>query len=149
MKNLNLLNLSKESTDLLLSRMDLHRRYSNISFRLVSANDNEVVIVVHQGESFHQNKFNHKRLREIAHETFSDIITQHLHVSIKTDIESPPDIVSVDWIVTQKNKHKKRIQDIVNDTGIHKSTISSYINGHKPLSHVVKCLFYYYFKSLE
>lgn len=149
MKNIDLLNLSSPQLELLMKRIELQQRFANITFRIVSVSDKEVVLIVHQGETFHDNKFDHKRLREISHETFDDMLStdQRLHVSIKVDIESPPDIVSPSWVSEQMKLHRIRIKDIVTDTGIDKSTISAYINGHKPLSHIVKTMFYYYFKS--
>jgi hypothetical protein len=149
MKNINLLKLSDIQAELLQKKLELHSRFSNINFRIVSANDSELVLVIHQGESFHENRFDHKRLREIAHETFDDILLpgQKLHVSIKVDVESPPDIVTPGWISDMMYVHKTRIKDMVTDTGIDKATISAYINNHKPLSHVTKAMFFYYFKS--
>jgi hypothetical protein len=149
MKNINLLKLSDIQAELLQKKLELHSRFSNINFRIVSANDSELVLVIHQGESFHENRFDHKRLREIAHETFDDILLpgQKLHVSIKVDVESPPDIVTPGWISDMMHVHKTRIKDMVTDTGIDKATISAYINNHKPLSHVTKAMFFYYFKS--
>jgi hypothetical protein len=149
MKNINLLKLSEIQAELLQKKIELHSRFSNINFRIVSANDSELVLVIHQGESFHENRFDHKRLREIAHETFDDLLLagQKLHVSIKVDVESPPDIVTPGWISDMMHVHKTRIKDMVTDTGIDKATISAYINNHKPLSHVTKAMFFYYFKS--
>lgn len=151
MKNINLLNLSQENNTLLLKKLELHSRFSSISFRIVSVSDTEVILSVHQGPTMHQNKFDHKRLREIAHETFGDFLLQDqkLHVSIKVDVESPPDIVTPGWISEMMHVNNIRIKDIVTDTGIDKATISAFINNHKPLSHVTKAMFFYYFKSKE
>ena len=149
MKNIELLKLTDLQYELLQKKLELHSRYSSIDFRIVSVNDIELVLVIHQGSSFHENRFDHKRLREIAHETFDDILlpNQKLHVSIKVDVESPPDIVTPGWISDMMHAHKTRIKDIVMDTGIDKATISAYINNHKPLSHVTKAMFFYYFKN--
>jgi hypothetical protein len=146
MKNLELLTLASDQLELLQTKIDLHRRYSAIGFRIVSVSDTEMILSIHQDKSFHENKFDHVRLREIAHETFDPFIgTRKLHVSIKVDVSSPPDIVTPGWIKKKMLDKGIKIKDIVSDTGIDKSTISSYINEHKPLSHVTKAMFFYYF----
>lgn len=150
MKNIELLNLSQEQLDILLSRIDLQRRYAAISFRIVDVNDNEVVIVTHQDHSFHDNQFDHKRLREITRETFEGFTNgRSVHVSIKGETQSPPDIVTPEWIQKQISTLGIKYKDIVKETGIHKATISAYANGLKPLSGVTRAMFYFYFKSKE
>jgi hypothetical protein len=151
MKNLELLKLSTDKYDLLIKKLELHSRFASISFRIVSVSESELIISVHQGPTIHENTFDHKRLREIAHETFDFVLgyTQKLHVSIKQDIESPPDIVTPTWINANMKLYNKRIKDIVMDTGISKANISALLNNHKPLSHITKAMFYYYFQSLK
>lgn len=150
MKNIELLNLNDEQRELLTVRIDLQKRYAAISFRIVSVSDTEVVIVTHQDHSFHDNQFDHKRLREITKETFQDCVGERsIRVSIKGETQSAPDIVTPEWIRHQMSDHQLKLKNIVHDTGIHKATLSAYINGLKPLSGVTRAMFYFYFKSHE
>lgn len=144
-------NLTPDQKDLLDKKVEIQSRFAAITFKVMKQDDREIILQVKQDQSFHQNQFDDKRLREITHETFDEFLQpgQKLHVSIKAKQTAPCDVVTAAWIQQKQLDLGIKNKDIVRDTGIDKTTVSAYVGGLKPLSGVVKALFYYYFTAKE
>ena len=148
MKKLTFLNL--EQTEQLQEKLDLHARFSNISFSFSRISDQELTVAITQEKSFHQNHFDQKKLREIAHETLGNFIfDRKLHVMANIYKPSPADVVDDAWIREKQLKYGVKNKDLVVALGVDKTSISAYTGGLKPLSAPVKAMFYYYFECLE
>lgn len=61
-------------------KMELHRRYNNITFRAIRKKD-KLIIEAKQGRTHSGQYFDAKRLREIVHETFDGAIKEPFHAS--------------------------------------------------------------------
>lgn len=61
--------------------------------------------------------------------------------------ESPANKVDSSWISKMMTETKTGLQQIVTDTGIDKTQLSSLITGNRPLSQPMRALFWYYFLS--
>lgn len=128
----------------------LHRRHSRIEFKIIEATEKSVTIQVVQGKSTAENYFQSKRLIEIVHETFkaalpgTKIIARPIPYTA-----SPVEQVDVKWIRGKMTSTGTTLKQLVDDTGLGKSNLSSILNENVPLSQVMKVVFYYYFAAKE
>lgn len=148
-KNIHLIKWLDENALLRLEQAALaHQRFSDIHFKIVSVTDEKVVILTTQNKNFHQNQFDAKRLVEITKEVFVKFLDEKaLNVAAVPFISSPTEVVDSTWITEQMSRYKIALKQISADTGINKSSLSSVITGDKPLSAVMRGMFYYYFKQ--
>lgn len=123
----------------------LHRRYSNITFKVVKYEPDKLIVRTTQEKTHADNYADHKRLIDLTRELFDDFFDGALHVDAVPYSPAPPDIVTPEWISWQMQKHKVRTKDLVSDLGIEKSNISAIINGNRELSKFAKAAFYYFF----
>jgi hypothetical protein len=133
--------------DALQEKIALHQRYSRITFKILEQTSEALTVSVRQDPSFHENHFDAKRLAEIVKETFTPHTTLAVRVRVVTPASGPPDVVTSVWILDIMSKHHISNKTLIEDLGVDKATISAYVNGHKPLSGVVRAMFYYYFKA--
>lgn len=145
-KNAENLGLSPAQLDTLGTRAALHRRYSNIDFKVVEVRPDAVVLLIRQGRSHAGNYFSVKRLIEILHETFGDLVSgRKIEPRPYAYAPAPPEVVTAEWLAQQRVGSKKKTKDIAHDLGLDPNVVSAYISGKKPLSGVVRAMFYYYF----
>jgi DNA-binding Xre family transcriptional regulator len=145
-KNVNLLGLSPENLALLEQRAQLHRRYSSIEFKVLECTPEKVVVRVVQDKSHAGNYFDQKRLVEIVRETFADLGGWSTVLARPIPYEPPPtEVVTPDWIKKKMDERGIKVKDLSAALGVDAATISAYKNGVKPLSGVVRAMFYYYF----
>lgn len=98
-KNASALGLTPEQFQTLDTRAQLHRRYSSLEFKVTDANQDNVTVLIAQDKSHAGNYFDIKRLIEIAHETFDDLISpRRLHVRPVPYQPAPPEEVTPEWI---------------------------------------------------
>lgn len=143
-KNANFLDLSPAQLDTLAHRAEQHRRFSSIDFKVLEVRPDAVVIRVRQTKSHAGNYFPVKRLIEILHETFDDMVgDRKIEPRPYPYRPSPPDVVDAAWL--QARRGQQPVKDIAQDLGIDPNAVSGYIGGKKPLSGVVRAMFYYYF----
>jgi hypothetical protein len=149
-KNLHLLDgvVTEKDLDKMEHAALQHKRYSNITFKIIEAEKKKVIIDVSQGKSSAGNYQDAKRLIEIVHETFDRFFEGFKVMAGPHPYKVPePESVTPDWIVDQMKEKKVRLKEISDETGIDYSQLSSLVNGSRPLSQPMKALFWYYFKS--
>lgn len=145
-KNVEALGLSPEALATLETRAALHRRYSNITFKVLEVTPHSVVLAVRQGRSHAGVYFDVKRLIEILRETFGDLLAgRRIEQRPYTYKPAPPDVVTPDWLRERHAASGKQIQEIAAELGVDRNSVSAYVGGKKPLSGVVRAMFYYYF----
>lgn len=99
------LNLDAAGLEMLAKRAELHRRFSAIEFKVLEKTADTVVVRIVQEKSFHGNYFDAKRLVEIAHETFDDLLPGLKVLPRPIPYKpSPPDIVTSDWVKKKSRK---------------------------------------------
>ncbi len=147
-KNEHLLHLEPDNLETLRNRAELHRRFSNIEFKIISSTDDTLTLRVVQGKSHAENYFDRKRLIDIARKTFEDIGSWSTINAGPIPYNPPgPDVVTPEWIQEHMTLHGLKPKAVSDETGIDRNTITAYKNGLKPLSGVVRAFWYYYFKS--
>lgn len=110
-KNVELLGLSETDLATLTTRADLHRRFSNITFKVVEEKPGSVVLLVRQQRSHAENYFSVKRLIEILHETFDDLVGgRKIEPRPYAYVPAPPDAVTPEWLQEQRQKKTPKLR---------------------------------------
>ena len=144
------LGLTPEQLKTLDTRAQLHRRYSSLEFKVTEAIPEQVTVLIAQAQSHAGNYFDTRRLVEIAHETFDDLVApRRLLVRPVPYQPSPTEVVTPEWIQKKALESGKKVKEIAHDIGVDASTVAAYKSGSKPLSGVVKAMFYYYFQTIS
>jgi len=149
-KNVNLLGLPPENLALLEQRAQLHRRFSSIEFKVLECSAEKLVVRVVQGKSHAENYFDQPRLVEIVRETFGDLGAWKTILARPIPYQRPgPDVVTPEWIQNRMKERGVKVKDLADALGVDANTISAYKNGVKPLSGVVRAMFYFYFNPTK
>lgn len=97
----------------LQTRAELHRRYSNIEFKVVEVKPGSVVLLVRQGRSHAENYFPVKRLIEILHKTFDDLLGgRKIEPRPYAYDPAPPEDVTAEWLAQQRDASKKKLRTL-------------------------------------
>ncbi|WP_207533209.1 XRE family transcriptional regulator [Desertivirga arenae] len=141
--------ISDQEISQLNKAANTHKKFSNIVFEIEQADEGELAVLVEQEQNSSGNYANQRTLIKRAHEVFDKVVPGSIKLNVKAQeyFESPTAKVTPQWIEQQMLDKEVRIKQIAFDTGINKSDISAWINGIKPMSQIVKALFYYYFNS--
>jgi hypothetical protein len=134
-------------TEALQGKIALHQHHSGVTFRILEQTKEALTISVKQDPKLLENLFDAKKLAEIVKETFSPHTNLAVRVRVITPTSGPPDVVTSEWILNIMSKYHISNKTLVEDLGVEKASISAYVNGQKPLSDVVRAMFYFYFKS--
>jgi len=138
--------LSQEEINKLEYGAAMHRRYSNISFKIKEVTDKQIIIQVIQGRTPSKNYADKQRLIETVHALFDKHAgNRKVIVQPKVYEETPVNEVDASWINDHMLTLGTKLKDIEADTGLNKTQLSALINGNKPISQVTKAMFFYYF----
>lgn len=146
--------LDQDDLNKLESGAALHKRHSNIEFKIISVDEkftvlgklNEIIVSAVQGKSLSENYADSKTLIDRTKELFKPFFPKYaINVQPATYNEAIVEVVTPEWIKEQQLKKGVRIKDIIIDTGIDKTNLSAWINGVRPMSQPVKAMFYFYF----
>lgn len=152
LKNVHLLEgIAKQSDLVKMEHAALqHKRYSNIEFKIVDVGNKEVIIQVSQGKSAAENYADKKRLIEIVKETFGRFFEGYRIKTHPIPYKVPDcEIVDAAWINKQMLRYGIKAKDIAADTGLDRTNITTIISGDRPLSQIMKALFWYYFLAVR
>lgn len=135
----------------------LHKRHSNIHFKIESINViktvlgplDEINIGVTQDKSSSENYADIKILVDRTKELFQPFLPKY-KINVHPKPYSLPDvnIVTDKWVNEQMLHHGIKVKNIAADTGIDRTNISAWINGTRDMSQIVKAMFYYYFAKV-
>lgn len=148
-KNIHKLQLSDQDRNKLESGALLHQRYSNIEFKVISANEEEVVIQTKQGKHLSENYADVKTLVTRTKELFGKFFPGKIHVHPNAYVENQITLIDGEWVRDRMDQLGVKVVDIQNDTGIAKANISAWAGGLRPMSQPVKAMFHYYFLFRE
>ena len=138
--------VSDEQFIVLQHKLLLHRRHASIEFKILSLEKDQAVIRVSQDQSFAGNYADSKRLREIVHETFDDLLTpRKITARAVPFIPCEADIINRLYIQQLMNEYELKSRDLESDLGIHKTRISEWLSGKRELTKPVRNMFYWYF----
>lgn len=146
-KNIHLLDsiLSDKDKERLEAGAALHKRLSNITFKILEIGDKSITVRVVQGKHLSENYADKKTLVIRARELFEKVLpNMKVHPQVITYVANPVTEVDSVWIKKHMDKLGLRVIDLVNATGIDKTNISAWVNGTRPMSQPVKAMFYYF-----
>jgi hypothetical protein len=142
------LGLSGKDKQRLEAGAALHRRMSNITFKILEVTDNAITLSVSQGRHLSANYADKKtlvtRTRELFQRFFPD---KKIHPRVFAYEPNPVTLIDSRWVKNQMEDLGLGVTDVVNDTGIDKTNISAWANGTRPMSQPVKAMFYHYLKE--
>lgn len=140
--------VSKDQYEDLKNKLDLQSRFNSIEFDIIRINDESVLIRTTQDKSFTGVYFDNKRLYEITLETFKEILSPHqVQVHTFPQLVSPCDKITPEFVMATMGRFKIKNKEFETAFGVHKTTISAWVNDLRPMSQPVKAMFYYYFIS--
>lgn len=151
-KNLHYLSgyLPKEKTGELEQGASLYQRHANITFKILKANKDELIVEVRQGRNAQGKYLSSKDLTARANELFSRFFPDRdIHTRPKPYHSPPPDEVSPEWVQDHMNRQKVSLKKLEKNTGIDKTNLSAWVNGTRPMSQPVKAMFYFLFKGRQ
>lgn len=148
-KFLNLISeiVDQDSVNLMETAAYQHRKYSNITFKIIEVGSKSVTIGVSQGKSSLNNHQTKKRLIEIVHETFDRFFPGKKILVHANEYKEPPvNSVTVKWIAERMSTLKVTAKNISDDTGLNYASVTEITSGATPLSQTMKALLWYYFQ---
>ena len=131
--------------------IELHKRYSRISFKEIKETDTELVVRVTQTRSPQNNHETRERLEEITKELYAlkEGFQKRLKILVAPYVVPPSDVVTWSWVQDKMQEFNISLKTLVEDFGISKADLSATINGHKEMGVRTQGLFYYYFLTKE
>lgn len=125
----------------------MHKKQSNIEFNILAVEDNVLTVATEQGKTGSGKYANLKTLIKRTHEVFDNYLPPSFKLEVQPAeyLESPAATVTPDWIGKKMLEKEVRVKQIAFDTGIDRTDLTAWINGVKPMSQIVKAMFYYYF----
>lgn len=148
MKNISELKklVSDEQFIVLQHKLLLHRRHASIEFKMLRLEKDQAVIRVSQDQSFIGNYTDSKRLIEIVHETFDDLLAPKKIIARAVPfIPCEADSINKVYIQDLMKQYDLKSRDLESDLGIHKTRISEWLSGKRELTKPVRNMFYWYF----
>lgn len=126
--------------------IEMHKRYSNITFRKTKNKKDELVIEATQGKSFQGVYFDDKRLSEIVHEVFG-AYESDFHATGRPYAPAEHHIVDSTWLKKQLFDKRIKSKIVVRDLALDKSYFSNHLSGRVPISNSYQGMYFYYFKT--
>ncbi|WP_353719768.1 hypothetical protein [Dyadobacter sp. 676] len=122
-----------------------HRKFSRITFKILSRESNKLVIQTVQTKSPHENYADEETLIQRTRELFLKFFPDYeIVVNASIYQENPTQQVTPEYIREAMTNYHIKVKDIVDDTGIDKSNVSAWVNGTRAMSQPVRAMFYYY-----
>lgn len=147
------LELSEEQRKRLEAGAVLYKRHANITFLVVSYKNNHLTVKVKQEKNYTGKYATKNELIEKAKKLFSEFSTdfqpEKITVGAVPYTFPKSDQITPEYLKKELQKRSIRIKDIHEDTGIEVSNLSAWINDTRPMSKIVKNMFYFYLLSKE
>lgn len=141
--------LSSEQLEKLDAGAALHKRHAAIEFKIIAAVNATLTVQVIQGKNQSGAYSDQKTLIERGKELFAPFLPDwkiNVHATPYTESEIH-NMVTTSWVSNEMAKRDIKIKDMVVDTGLDKTNLSAWISGKRPMSNIVKAMFYFYFLS--
>jgi len=122
-----------------------HLDQSNVTFSVLSVTPGQIEIEAAQGQSKSGKYASQALLKARAEALFGGYLPQAmLHITPLTFAPSTASTVTTSWLEIRMRQKGLCIKQIAFDTGINRESISGWVTGKKPMSQIVKAMFYYY-----
>lgn len=122
-----------------------HRKFARITFKVLSVQEGILAIQTIQTKSPHENHADEERLILRTKELFLHFFPEYkIEVTAIPYQANPTERVTPEYIREAMNSYDIKVKDIVDETGIDKSNVSTWVNGTRSMSQPVRAMFYYY-----
>jgi hypothetical protein len=150
-KGLHLLkDVAKPDIDQMEGMAKMYWQEYAITFQIIKVTDSDITIRVTQGNTPDGKYHNAAALIGFTRLVFDIYFPSHkVLVHPAPHVMNPVDVVTAEWIRDKMLTTGTRLKDIVAETGLNKSYLSTLTNGADPLSDMAKAMFFYYFLSKE
>jgi hypothetical protein len=123
----------------------VHEQQSNVTFKIIDVSENRVHIGVSQAEKNSKVYATEATLIKRTHEVFDKWLRSFtLQIEPTTALPSPVSIVNVQWLEKKMLEKGLRIKQMAFDTGVDRESIAEWVAGKRPMSQIVKAMFYFY-----
>lgn len=130
----------------------LHKRHSNIEFKVISIENNTLTIRAIQGKNGAEKYLSQKELADRTKELFQRFFpNNNIHAGAIPYEEHHISKIDRNWINKRMMDLRIKAKDIERESGLDKTTLSHWLKdtNPKPLSQIAKAFFYFYFLSKE
>lgn len=122
-----------------------HRKFSRITFKILSVETKTLKIQAVQAKSPHENYADAETLILRTRELFSRFFPDYkIIVNAVPYKENPTAQVTPEYIRNAMTEYHIKVKDIVAETGIDKTNVSAWVQGTRAMSQPVRAMFYYY-----
>jgi hypothetical protein len=150
-KNIRSLKLNDTDAERLEAGANLYKRHANITFKIIKFFDGVLTVQVKQEKNLRKKYLSKNELIGKANNLFNSFGKEFKPSGIIVHSipfqESDSEIVTPEYLKKELQRKHLRIKDIQTDTGIETSNISAWVNGVRPMSNIVKNMFYYYLQN--
>ena len=130
------------------SKLDYQWLNHKIKFRLMYLSDEDSTIKVSQAWCGFGQHLDHTQLKTLTEEIFEELLLpRKIKVNSIPYIESPADTIDSDFLRRILYKYRIKLKTMQAELGIHKTNISNWITGQKPMNKTTQNMFYWYFVS--
>lgn len=147
MKNIELLPISSEARARLNEFARQYKQFAKVVVEVVSFANNRLIVRAEQKEVTSK-RLTKQELEQRVRDMFADEVPPGWKITISAVDFDRADIDSVDsvWVNNQLEKAGLKAKHLASHTGIDKSTLSTLLNGNRPLTKWQKVALYYFFK---
>lgn len=140
--------LSGDALQKLEAGAALHLRHAAISFKILNVEADAITVRVVQTKNAAGVYQDRKTLIERTKELFSPAFPDR-KIKVQPVPYSDPAaaVVTPQWLNTMMQRAGIKARDIVTETGLEKTNLSAWLNGHRSMSQPVQLMFYYFFKA--
>jgi hypothetical protein len=151
MKNIELLPVSPEIRNRISEMAKQYKRFAKVYIDVVSFDKNKLIVRVEQKEPVNGKVLNAAQLVDRVRELFKGELPDSVKLSISPVYFDREEIsqVSPEWIKERIAKNNLKLRNLHSYMNLDVSTLSSIINGEKPLTKWHKTAIYYFFKYYE
>jgi hypothetical protein len=149
-KNIHKISLPESQLKKLEHGASLHKRMSNIQFKILEAGPSKLVVRVAQEKHLSGNYADRATLMQRTRELFQAFFPgAKIHPKVIPYEANPVGEIDSFWVKDQMIKNGVTVTKLVKDTDIDKTNISAWVNGVRPMSQPVRSMFYYYFLNFR
>ncbi len=130
------------------SKLDYQWLNHKIKFRLMYLSDEDATIKVSQSWCGTGQHFDNNLLKNLTQEIFDPILLpRKIMVHTVAYIESPADTIDSVFLRKILSIYRITLKTMQAELGIHKTNISNWITGQRPMNKTTQNMFYWYFVS--
>jgi len=118
----------------------------NILFTVLACEQEGITVKIEQEKPLSGRIYTFEELIVTAKGLFGRYVLNEVFVHAHPYVESPAEAVDGKWVQSHMNHYKIKLKEVAFQTGIDKTNLSAWINEKRPMSRIVKAMFFNFFK---